>query len=111
VNSDNFETLFEEMPELRSVLKLSYDAAKRGEDVDPVAVSYKLLKKFQPEEKQVSKKAPENYQLSRNEQKPKAAASIKSQALHEAYKFVANPSKSERERIYKETVEASKASR
>jgi hypothetical protein len=113
VNQDNFEKLFKDMPELKPVLAKAYEAAVRGENIDPVALSYKLLKPYMGEEDVIQKKAPGDDRLARNASKPISANAIKSSALTEAHKYMGGnaPSKEDKARIYKETVEAAKARR
>lgn len=113
VNQDNFEKLFKDMPEMKAVLKNAYDAAVKGNtEIDPVSLSYKLLKPYVGEQEMVTKKVGDE-KLSRNAGKPISANAIKSSALTEAHKYMGGglPTKEDRARIYKETVEASKARR
>lgn len=111
VNKENLETLFQEMPELRGVLTKAYESAMKGDDVDPVSLSYKLIKKYSTTlgESSMSKKTPEI--LARNAQKPVSSNAIKSAALSEAHKYAMKPTKEEADRLYKETVEAARARR
>jgi hypothetical protein len=113
VNKENLETLFQDMPELKGVLSKAYEASMKGEDVDPVSLSYKLIKKFGTNlgETTMNKKAPELARLAKNAQKPISSNAIKSSALSEAHKYIDRPSKEEADRIYKETVEAARARR
>jgi len=113
VNKENLETLFQDMPELKGVLSKAYEASLKGEDVDPVSLSYKLIKKFCTNigETPMNKKAPELAKLAKNTAKPISSNAIKSSALSEAHKYIDRPSKEEADRIYKETVEASRARR
>jgi hypothetical protein len=112
VNQDNFERLFKDVPELKPVLARAYELAVKGEDIDPVSLSYKLLKQYSNtgDEEMVNKKSPSDEKLNRNQAKPLSANAIKSSALTEAHKYMGGkaPSKEDRARIYKETVEAAK---
>ena len=113
VNQDNFEKLFKDMPELKPVLANAYAAAVRGEDIDPVALSYKLLKPYIGDSDVVNSKKSGDEKLVRNQNRPISANAIKSSALTEAHKYMGSnaPSKEDKARIYKETVEAAKARR
>jgi hypothetical protein len=113
VNQDNFEKLFNDMPELKPVLAEAYESAVKGENIDPVSLSYKLLKQYKNSGEDMTKKATSDDRLNRNQAKPISANAIKSSALTEAHKYMggAAPSKDDRARIYKETVEAAKARR
>lgn len=113
VNQDNFEKLFKDMPEMRPVLKRAYELAVKGEDIDPVSLSYKLLKNYSKSgEEPVMKKPNSDERLAKNQAKPLSANAIKSSALTAADKYMGGSlTKADRDRIYKETVEASKARR
>ena len=90
VNQENFEKLFKDMPEMKPVLSRAYELAVKGEDIDPVALSYKLLKQYSTTngEEQMNKKSPSEEKLSRNQAKPISANAIKSSALTEAHKYM-----------------------
>jgi hypothetical protein len=113
VTQENFDALFQDVPELRPVMAKAYELAQRGEDIDPVALSYKLLKKFgggsATGESEMAKRNAEA--LAKNVGKPQSANAVKSSALSEAHKFINSPSKDEKARIFKETQEAARARR
>jgi len=110
VTKENLETLFNDVPELKPTLVKLYDMALKGEDVDPVAVSYKLIKKFNTNlgETSMNKKTSEVDKLASNSNKPVSSNAIKSSALTQAHKYGLRPTKEEAAKLYKETVEASK---
>lgn len=103
VTKENLDEMFQEMPELKPTLHRMYQAALKGEDVDPVALSYKLVKRFKGEQT-MGKAEKASAQLAKNAQKPVSSNAIKSSALNEAHKFGTSLSKEDRERIYAETV-------
>jgi hypothetical protein len=101
------------VPELKPVLAKAYELAVKGENIDPVSLSYKLLKPYLGGQDVVNSKKAGEEKLTRNAGKPISANAIKSSALTEAHKYMGGsaPSKEDRARIYKETVEAAKARR
>ena len=107
VTKENLDELFEEMPELKPTLQRMYAMALKGEDVDPVALSYKLIKRFKGEQ-DMGKAEKASAQLTKNAQKPLSSNAIKSSALNEAHKFGQTMSKEDKARIFAETVAAAK---